>query len=139
MATPINATLSGTLSGATNQGSLTSIPLAYVLDAQKGHQQFSAGVDAGETKPITVPTNLGGPVASPSQQTLLLVTCDVSGVEVTLNALGTPVGPFQFPKAGGALLLPGQVGVAPGVPVSDLSIVNNGTQKATISFTAIYG
>jgi len=135
MTTPICVGLSGSLSGSTEQGSLTTIPLTYSLTAQNGHQQATAKIDAGETKAISLPTNLGGPVASPDGQTLFLVTCSVSGVDITLNALGVPVGPFNFMKAG-ILLLPGTIN---GLPVSDLSIVNNGTQRATVSITAIYG
>jgi len=70
---------------------------------------------------------------------MFILTSDVGSVEVTLNALGTPVGPFLFPKANGVLVLPGQVGASPGVPVSDISIVNAGSQRATVTVTAIYG
>jgi len=136
MTTPICATLSGSLSGSTQQGSLTPINLAYVLDAQSGHQQLSAQIDAGETKAISIPVNLGGPVATPHQQTMFVVTSDVANVAITLNALGTPVGPFQFPKAKGVLVIPGLIGA---VPVSDMSIVNSGSQRATVAVTAIYG
>ncbi len=138
MTSPINATLSGTLSGATKQGSLTSIPLAYTLDAQSGHVQNSATVEAGETKVVSVPVNLGGAVATPDPQTLLLVTCDVANVSMRLNSLGTPVGPFIFPKAAGPLFIPGQVG-SPAASVSDIEIVNNGAQRATVSISAIFG
>lgn len=136
MTTPICATLSGTLSGATAQGALTPVSLAYLLDAQTGSQQLAPQVDAGETKVVNLPTNLGGPVASPDAQTLFLLTCDVANVDITLNSLGAAVGPFNFKKAGGVLLIPGTIN---DLPVSDLSIVNNGTQRATISVTAIYG
>ena len=136
MTAPICAALSGSLSGATEQGSLTTIPLTFTLDQQSGHQQASAKIEAGETKPISIPTNLGGPIATPDAQTLFLLTCDVANVDITLNALGVPVGPFNFVKAGGNLLLPGTINA---LPVSDLSVTNNGTQRATISITAIYG
>jgi hypothetical protein len=136
MTSPICATLSGSLSGNTQQGALTPLNLAYTLDAQTGHQQLSAQVEVGETKPISIPTNLGGPVATPDGQTMFAMACDVAGVDVTLNALGVPVGPFNFPKAGGVLLLPGTIN---GLPVSDVSIVNSGAQRATVDITAIYG
>lgn len=135
-ATPISATLAGTLTGATAQGALTPIPLAYALSAQGGHQQSTVSVEAGETKPVSIPTNLAGPVASPNPQTLLLITCDVANVNITLNALGVPVGPFNFTKPGGVLVLPGRIN---SLPVSDLSIDNTGSQRATISVTALYG
>ena len=99
---------------------MTPVTLAYALDAQSAHQQVTAEVNAGETKPVSLPTNLGGPVATPDGQTLFVLTCSV-------------------PKALGVLILPGMVGASPGVPVSDLSIVNNGTQKAVVTVTAIYG
>jgi hypothetical protein len=137
---PICAILQGSLSGATKQGALTPITLAYSLEAQAGHQQLSAAVDTTEAKTITLPINLGGPVASPSPLSLLLITCDVAQVEITLNSAGTPVGPFLFPKAAGFLVLPGQVGTfAVNVPVSDILIDNKGSQRATVSVTAIYG
>jgi len=136
MTNPICATLQGSLSGSTQQGALTPVNLAYSLDAQSGHQQLSAQVEAGETKLISLPTNLGGPIASPDQQTMFVVSCDVASVDITLNSLGVPVGPFNFPKAKGALVLPGQIN---GLPVSDISIENNGTQRATVDVTAIYG
>ena len=136
MTSPICVNLSGSLSGATQQGSLTTIPLAYQLDAQSGHQQLSAKVETSETKVVTLPTNLGGPVASPDGQTLFLLTCDVANVNVTLNSLGVPVGPFNFSKPGAPLMIPGRIN---NLPVSDISIVNNGTQRATVSVTAIYG
>jgi hypothetical protein len=136
MTTPICANLSGSLSGSTAQGALTPITLNFALTAQTGHQQVSAQVDAGETKPVSLPTNLGGPVATPDEQTLFVLTCDVANVDITLNALGVPIGPFNFKKAGGVLVIPGEIG---GVPVSDISIVNNGTQRATVAITAIYG
>lgn len=133
MATPISAVLSGTLTGATQQGALTPIPLAFVLDAQTGHQQGSAQVNAGESKTITLPTNLGGPVATPDAQTLFLLTCDVGNVNITLN--GT-VGPFNFKKSGGVMVIPGQIN---SLPVSTILIANNGTQRATVSASAIFG
>lgn len=136
MTIPICAALSGSLSGATQQGSLTTIPLAFVLDAQTGHQQASAQIDAGETKLVSIPTNLGGPVAAPDAQTMFVLTCSVAGVDITLNSLGAAVGPFNFVKAGGVLVLPGTIN---SLPVSDISVVNNGTQRATVSITAIYG
>jgi hypothetical protein len=135
-ATPISAVLQGTLTGATAQGALTPIPLAYQLSAQGGHQQNNIQVEAGETKPVILPTNLAGPVASPNPQTMLLVTCDVGGVNITLNSLGVPVGPFNFTKPGGVLLIPGRIN---SLPVSDLSINNTGTQRATVSVTVVYG
>lgn len=138
MTSPIAATLSGTLSGATKQGALTSIPLAYTLDAQSGHFQTSAQVEAGETKVVSVPINLGGPVASPDPQTFLLITSDVANVAIRLNTLGTPVGPFAFAQDAGPLFLPGQVG-SPAASVSDVEIVNSGTQRAVISISAIFG
>jgi hypothetical protein len=136
MTQPICATLSGALSGVTKQGSLTPVTLAYVLDAQTGSQQLCPQVDAGETKVFTLSINLGGPVAAPDEQTLFVLACDVANVDITLNSLGTPVGPFNFKKASGVLVIPGEIG---GLPVSDISVVNNGTQRATISITAIYG
>jgi hypothetical protein len=136
MATPISAVLQGTLTGATAQGALTPIPLAYQLSAQGGHQQNNAQVEAGETKVVTIPTNLAGPVASPNPQTMLVVTCDVGNVNITLNSLGVAVGPFNFTKPGGVLVLPGRIN---NLPVSDLSIQNAGTQRATVSSTALYG
>jgi len=133
--------LSGTVTGATKQGALTPITLAYSLEAQDAHQQLSARVDSGEQKTINIPTNLGGPVATPSKQTFLVVTCDVANVEITLNSGGVPVGPFIFPKANGVLILPGQVGAAPGLPVADVLVNNSvgGTQRASVSVTTIYG
>ena len=136
MTTPICATLSGTLSGATKQGALTPISLAFVLDAQNGHVQASAEVDASETKVVNLPINLGGPVATADPQTLLLITCDVAGVNITLNSLGAPVGPFNFVTANGVLVIPGQIG---GLPVSDVSINNAGSQRASVSITSIFG
>lgn len=136
MATPISAILQGTLTGATQQGALTAIPLSYQLSAQGGHQQNNTSVEAGETKVVNIPTNLAGPVASPNPQALLLITCDVGGVNITLNSLGVPVGPFNFTKPGGVLVIPGRIN---NLPVADLSINNTGTQRATISVTAIYG
>lgn len=136
MTTAICATLSGTLSGATQQGALTPITLAFLLDAQTGHQQASAQVDAGETKVITLPVNLGGPIATPSPQTLLLVTCDVANVDIRLNSAGVPVGPFNFVKQNGVLVIPGQIN---GLSVSDVEVVNGGSQRATVSVTAIFG
>lgn len=140
MSNPICATLSGALSGATQLGALTPIPLGYSLDAQIAHHQFTARVEATEAKTVNVPTNLGGAVATPSPLSLLLITCDVAQVELTLNSGGTPVGPFLFPKAGGFLVLPGQIGTfAVPVAVSDLLITNQSSQRATLSVTAIYG
>lgn len=139
MTSPICATLSGNLSGNTKQGSLTTIPIAYALTAQEGHQQLSGTVAVGETKVVAIPTNLAGPNASPAPLTMLLVTLDVGGIEVILNSGGVPVGPFQYPKPAGPLSLPGQVGAAPGVPVADVSFQNLGSQVATFSITAIYG
>jgi len=137
---PICATLSGALSGATKQGALTPITLAYLLEAQAGHQQLSAQVDSAEAKTLALPINLGGPVAAPSPLALLVITCDVAQVEVTLNTGGVPVGPFLFPKAAGFIVLPGQIGTfASNVPVSDILIDNKGSQRATVSVTAIYG
>jgi hypothetical protein len=138
MTNPISAILSGSLTGATKQGALTPVPLAYILDAQEAHHQFSGTVEVGETKPITIPTNLAGPVATPREQAIFIVTCDVPGVSITLNASGVAVGPFAYSKSAGVLLLPGLVG-SPAVPVSDISIVNSGTQRATFTVTAIYG
>ncbi|HET6493790.1 MAG TPA: hypothetical protein VFH61_00295 [Thermoleophilia bacterium] len=139
MTTPICATLSGSLSGSTKLGALTPIPIGYTLSAQGGHHQFSGTLEASETKVITIPTNLAGPIATPQPMTLFFLTIDVAGVEVTLNSAGVPVGPFQFPQAGGPLVLPGQVGAAPGLPVADIQLLNNGTQRATYTVTAIYG
>jgi hypothetical protein len=136
MATPISATLSGTLTGATAQGALTAIPLGYMLQAQGGHQQNNVQVEAGETKVVTIPTNLAGPIAAPNPQTLVLLTCDVGNVNITLNSLGVPVGPFNFTKPGGVLVLPGRIN---NLPVADISVQNAGTQRATISLTALYG
>lgn len=139
MTSPICAILSGTLSGATRQGALTPITLGYSLDSQSAHQQLSPQVEAGETKVVNLPTNLGGPNASPDGQTLMVVTCDLPGVEITLNSAGTPIGPFTFQKANGFLIFPGQVG-SPAVAISDLSINNpSGTQRASLSVTVIYG
>ena len=135
-AAPISASLAGTLTGATAQGALTPIPLGYLLSAQGGHQQNTVSVEAGETKPISIPTNLAGPVATPNPQTLLLITCDVANVNITFNALGVPVGPFNFKKPGGVLAIPGTIN---NLPVSDLSIDNAGSQRATVSVTALYG
>ena len=42
MTTPVSANLTGTLTGATHQGALTPIALAFFLDAQTGHFQGSA-------------------------------------------------------------------------------------------------
>ena len=136
MTSPICATFSGNLSGATKQGALTPITVSFMLDAQSGHNQLSAQVEQGETKVVALPINLGGPIASPDAQTFFLVTCDVANVDISLNSAGAPVGPFNFVKPGGALLIPGQVG---GLPVSDVEIVNGGTQRATVSITAIFG
>lgn len=136
MTTPVCTNLSGTLTGATQQGSLTAIPLGFVLDAQTGHLQSSARVEASETKVLTLPVNLGGPIGAPDAQTIFLLTCDVANVDITLNSLGTPVGPFNFVKQNGALIIPGQIG---GLPVSDVSMTNNGTQRATVSITSIFG
>jgi len=136
MTSPICANFSGNLSGATKQGALTPITVSFVLDGQTGHNQLSAQVEQAETKVLDLPTNLGGPVASPDAQTFLLITCDVANVDISLNSAGVPVGPFNFVKPGGALLVPGQVG---GLPVSDVQIVNAGTQRAAVSVTAIFG
>jgi hypothetical protein len=85
---------------------------------------------------VTIPTNLAGPVASPNPQTMVVITCDVGGVNITLNSAGVPVGPFNFTKPGGVLVLPGRIN---NLPVADMSIQNTGTQRATVSVTAIYG
>lgn len=131
-APPISANISGALNGGTQMGSLTPINLAYLLESQTGHQQGSAQVNAGESKTVTLPTNLGGPVATPDGQTLFVLTCDVANVNVTLN--GGPV--FNFKKPGGVFILPGTIG---GLPVSTVLIQNTGTQRATLTITAIYG
>lgn len=136
MPSPINVVLQGSLNGATTQGALTPIPLAYQLSSQGGSQQVAATINAGETKVVRIPTNASGPTADPDEQTLFMLTCDVANVDIMLNSLGVPVGPFNFKKPNGVMFIPGTIN---DLPVSDVSIDNVGSQRATISISSVFG
>lgn len=136
MATPTHAQVSGNLTGTTQQGALTPVPLNYALDVQSGHHQVGISVEAGETKVVNLPTNVGGAQATPDDMRMFMLNCDLANVDVTLNSAGVAIGPIAFGVVNGMLMLPGTVN---GLPISDISITNNGASRANLFATTIFG
>lgn len=98
---PIEAKITGGLTGCTHQGRLTTIPFDFALADQDAHSQMTVVVEAADVlKSVPLPLSQGGTGTS---QTLLLIQSDQE-VQVRLNG----VADLHFAlSANGPMILPG--------------------------------
>lgn len=128
MSSPISASISGHLSGATFQGALTPVDFGLLLDAQNAHIQLAGSVaSGGGTKAIAVPQGLG---LAADVQHMFLFKSDLP-LTVQLNSDASLT--FTLTKAQGLLLFVG------GPLVTQIDLTNAGANTAKFHMTTIYG
>jgi len=124
---PIEATISGGLTGCTQQGLLTLVPFTFTLASQNAHNQLTVVVETSDVlKPVALPVSPGG---AGTDQTLLLVQSD-ENVQVRLNG----VVDLHFAiSANGPMILPG-------LPeVTLLEFTGVAATNATVFITKVVG
>lgn len=126
MPTPIETRLTGNLTGVTNDGPLTPVPLGFTLIGQAAHSQFTVNVASTDVlKSVSLPTSPGG---AGTAQTLLMIRSD-QNTQVRLN--GVPALHFSISQDGPLIL--------PGLPeITQLEFTGIGT-TAKVFITKIVG
>jgi len=124
---PIEAKITGGLTGCTQQGSLTLVPFNFSLLDQDAHTQMTVVVAPADVlKPAVLPVLPGG---SGTAQTLLVLQSDTP-VQVRLNG----VVDLHFAIAANAPM------ILPGLPeVTTLEFTGVATTNATIFVTKLSG